>query len=110
MKTIARLIILSVSILGWTSLVAQSNPPRSTAEFSGAVLKWIHAAEPEFHRKNLDVNKYTISVMEQENSVVISLSSPDAVSGARGSTGRYPGFEVEVSKKDLTILRSNYIR
>jgi hypothetical protein len=110
MRIIARLILVSVLALGWTSSFAQSNPRRVTVEFSGTVLKWIHAAEPEFQRRNLDVNKYMVSVVELKDSVMISLASPDAVPGARGSSGTYPGFEVEISKKDLIILRSSYIR
>jgi len=102
--------IVVVSSLGWIALVAQSKPPKVIAEFSGSSLKWIHAAEPEFQRKNLDLDKYTVSVVEQNDSVTVALTSPDSVKGARGSTGSYPGFEVEISKKDLKILRSNYVR
>ena len=90
--------------------MAQSVPPKVTAEFPGASLKWIHIAEAEFQRKKLDVDKYTISVVEENNSVTVGLSSLDNVPGARGSSGTYPGYEVEISKKDLKVLRSNYVR
>ncbi|MGA2435248.1 MAG: hypothetical protein ABSG25_08180 [Bryobacteraceae bacterium] len=99
-----------VSILVWSALMAQSNPPIVVAEFMGASLKWIHAAEPEFQRKKLDLDKYTISVVEQSDSVTVTLISSDAAKGARGSTGKYPGYEVVISKKDLKVVRSNYIR
>jgi hypothetical protein len=91
-------------------LVAQSGPPKVVAEFSGAFLKWIHAAEPEFQRQKLDLNKYIVSVVEQRDSVTVGLSSVDSVQGARGSTGSHPGYEVEISKKDLKVLRSNYVK
>ncbi len=103
-------VIVVVSILGWSALMAQSNPPKVMAEFTGASLKWIHAAEPEFQRKKLDLDKYTVSVVEQNDSVTVGLRSSDVAEGARGSTGRYPGYEVEISKKDLRVVRSNYIR
>ena len=99
-----------LSIQGWNGSIAQSNPPRVVAEFPGSCLKWIRAAEPEFQRKQLDLDKYNISVVEQGNSVVVILSSPGSPKGARGSIGAHPGYEVEVNKRDLKVLRSNYVR
>jgi hypothetical protein len=110
MKRFARAILIVIFILGLSALMAQSNPPKVMAEFTGASLKWIHAAKPEFQRKKLDLDKYTVSVVDQNDSVTVSLRSSDAVEGARGSTGSYPGYEVEISKKDLKVVRSNYIR
>jgi hypothetical protein len=90
--------------------MAQSHAPKVLAQCSGAALKWIHAAEPEFQRRQLDLDKYNVSVVEESDSVVVSLSSPDEPKGLRGSAGKYPGFEIEISKKDLRILRSNFVR
>jgi hypothetical protein len=58
----------------------------------------------------LDLDKYIVSVVEQDDSVMVGLRSPDSVPGARGSTGRYPGYEVEINEKDLKVVRSNYVR
>jgi len=110
MKRLALAIMVVTPILGWRALVAQSHPPHVMAEFPGASLKWIHAAEPEFQREKLDLDKYTVSVVEENNSVTVGLSSLDSVPGARGSSGTYPGYVVEISKKDLKVLRSNYVR
>ncbi len=99
-----------ISVLGWSAPMAQSNHPRVIAEFAGTSLKWIHAAEPEFQRKQLDLDRYMVSVVEQNDSVTVSLTSADTVEGARGSAGKYPGYEVEISKKDLKVVRSNYVR
>ena len=90
--------------------MAQSNPPKVLAEFPGASLKWVDAAEPVLQEKKLDLDKYTISVLEQADSVTVILKSEGSASGGRGNTGKNPGFEVEISKKDLKVLRSNYIR
>ena len=68
------------------------------------------AAEPEFQRRKLDLNKYTVSVIEERDSVAVVLKSLDAIEGVRGSSGSYPGYEVEISKKDLKVVRSNYVR
>jgi hypothetical protein len=46
----------------------------------------------------------------QNDSVTVILRSSDGVEWATGSTGRYPGYEVEISKKDLKVLRCNYVR
>jgi len=88
MKRLALAIMVVTPILGWRALVAQSHPPHVTAEFPGASLKWIHAAEPDFQREKLDLDKYTVSVVEENNSVTVSLSSLDSVPGARGAVER----------------------
>ncbi len=68
MKRLTLAIVVVTSILGWRALMAQSVPPKVTAEFPGASLKWINIAEAEFQRKKLDVDKYTVSVVEENNS------------------------------------------
>jgi hypothetical protein len=110
MKRLTLAILVATSILGWSALLAQSVPPKVVAELPGGSLKWIHIAEAEFQRKDLDVDKYTVSVVEENNSVTVTLRSLDSVPGARGSSGTYPGYVVEISKKDLKVLRSNYVR
>jgi hypothetical protein len=102
--------VIAVLSVGWSLVMAQSNTPKMMAEFPGASLKWVRAAEPEFQQKKLDLDKYTVLVVEREDSVTVILKSTDSVEGSRGSTGKYPGYEVEISKKDLKILRSNYVR
>jgi hypothetical protein len=102
--------MLAVLSLGWTAMMAQSNPPKVLAEFPGATLKWIRAAEPVLQEKKLDLDKYTVSLLEEADSVTVILKSEDSTPAGRGSTGKSPGFEVEISKKDLKVLRSNYVR
>jgi hypothetical protein len=109
MKTLAWGMVAVIS-LGWSATMAQSNPPKVFAEFPGTSLKWIYAAEPVLQEKKLDLDKYTISLFEQADSVTVILKSADSEPGGRGSTGKNPGFEVEISKKDLKVLRSNYVR
>jgi len=110
MKRLTLAIVVVVSILGRSALKAQSTRPKVTAEFPGASLKWVHVAEAEFQREKLDVDKYTVSVTEQNDSVTVGLNSVDSIAGARGSTGTYPGYVVEISKKDLKVVHSNYVR
>jgi len=110
MKQLVLALIVVISCLQWSALMAQSNPPKVIAEFNGSSLKWIHAAEPEFQRRNLDLDNYTVSVVEDNESVAVTLTSSDSVKGARGSSGSYPGFTVEISKKDKKVMRANYVR
>ncbi len=69
MKKLTWATVFAGLILEWTVLTAQSTRPKVIAEFTGSSLKWIHAAEPEFERKKLDLDKYTVSVVEQNDSV-----------------------------------------
>jgi hypothetical protein len=103
-------VVGAISILGPSGLVAQSDPVKVVAEFSGASLKWIRIAEPEFQRRKLDLDKYVVRVEERSDSVTVDLRLVDASIGAKGSSGSYPGFEVEISKKDLKAVRSNYVK
>jgi hypothetical protein len=104
------MVVIAITIFVGSYGMSQTDSAKVKVEFPGACLKWIHAAEPEFQRRHLDENNYIIYVHEKDDSVVITLGSPDEPKGVRGSVGTYPGYEVEISKKDLKILRSNYIR
>jgi hypothetical protein len=90
--------------------MAQSNTEKVVAQLPGHSLKWIEAAVPEFRRRNIDVSNYIVSVVDHPDTVIVALSSPDRPEGARGSVEKYPGYEVEISKRDMKILRSNYVR
>ena len=109
MKRIAWTMMAVTALFGWNALIGQSKVRKVIAEIDGASLKWIRAAEPEFQRRGLDLDKYKIIVTEQNDSVVVALSR-DSVQGARGSTGTHPGYEVEIGKKDLRVVRSNYVK
>jgi hypothetical protein len=90
--------------------MAQPKYPRVMAEFPGASLKWVHVAEPEFQKRGLNLNHYTVSVVEHKDTVEVILTSFDASKQARGSSGTYPAFEVEIAKADDKVIRSNYVR
>ena len=102
--------VVALASLGLCTSMAQSGPPKPIVEFSGACLKWIYTAEPEFQKRHLDLDRYVVVVAEQDESVVVALKANDADKGARGSTGSFPGYEVEINKKDMRVVRSNYVR
>ena len=58
--------------------MAQPKYPRVLAEFPGASLKWVHIAEPEFQKRGLSLDHYTVSVLEHKDAVDVSLTSLDA--------------------------------
>jgi len=103
-------LMLASSVLGLFVARAQSGPPRELAKFPATALKWILIAEPEFEREKLDVDKYTLTVIEDADSVTVMLIGTDNPPGARGSSSRYPGYEVEIRKKDHKMISAHYIR
>jgi len=102
--------ILVASTLTWSGTMTKTSRLGVAAELPGSSLKWIHIAEGEFERKRLDLDKYRVSVVEEKDSVVVILTGLNVPKGVRGSIGPYPGYEVEISKKDMKVLRSNYTR
>lgn len=111
MKNLVFVCFVLLSILAFDGLIAGSQTqPR--AKFSGTCLKWLYAAEPVFQREKLDLDKYTVSVTEEDGSVTVGLTSADCLEGwnGRGSCGSSPGFVVVISKEDMHVIRSNYVR
>jgi hypothetical protein len=97
------------SLLVGGVVMAQQGPAKVVAELPGTALRWIHAAEPVFAEQNLKVENYTVGVMEKGDTVTVSLSS-NPTPGARGSTGKFPGYWVTFSKKTGKILNQAYTR
>jgi len=64
----------------------------------------------ELEAKKIDVGKYEISILEERESVTLILKAADQPENNRGNTSNIPGFEVEIRKSDLHVIRSNYIR
>ena len=83
--------------------MAQQGPGNELARLPGKALRWIHKAEPVFAEKNLNVENYTVLVIEEGNTVIVILTSNPTPSG-RGSTGNFPGYEVTFSKKTGKML------
>jgi len=80
------------------------------AELPGSSLKWIHIAEGEFERERLDLDKYRVSVVEEDDSVVVILTGLNEPKHVRGSVGLDLGYAVEISKKTRKVLQSSYTR
>jgi hypothetical protein len=99
------LLLAAIPFAGVCALEAQFE---TRAEFPGSALKWVNLAAPEFRRHHLDLDDYKVILIEKRDSMDVLLKSNDDVRGAKGSSGSHPDFDVEISKKDLTIMRSSY--
>lgn len=77
---------------------------------AGGSLRIIEAALPKFEERGLKLDKYAVSVFEQEDSFVVVFDDPQRPQGRRGSQADLIAFEVEVEKKGLRVIRANYVR
>ena len=81
---------------------------------SGVGYRVIQAAMSEFVRNNLDISRYRITVAERGSSYVVTFIDAsvtnDAPGYTRGSPGKIPSFSVELSRDDLRLIRSNFVR
>ena len=103
MKKLVFVRFVMLSLLVFDGLIAgPQTQPR--AKFSGACLKWLYAAEPVFQREKLNLDKYTVSVTEEDGSVTVGLTSADCPEGWNGR-GNFV-----ISKEDMHVIRSNYVR
>jgi hypothetical protein len=110
MKPMMLAAMLLLSILDWRGAAAHASSLRVIAEFPGVALKWVKIADVEFARQKLDKNNYKIVVVDTDASIVVILDDLEKLPGTRGSSGKYPGYEVEIRKSDLAIVRSNFVR
>jgi hypothetical protein len=110
MRWILALAVLVVAISASIAASAITSQSRIETQMPGSSLKWIHIAEHEWERKEFDLDKYRVLVVEEENSVTVILRGLNEPKGTLGSIGPDPGYEVEISKKTYKVLRSNYVR
>jgi len=89
--------------------LAQINGTKDVAELSGSSVAVIETALGIFRSHGLDVGDYQIDVIRQGESFTVIFADKDRPQGTVGSVGK-PGFEVELNRKDLSVLRSNFVR
>lgn len=105
------LFAISIFVAAVQSGAAQQRPNVGVkVELPGSSLKWIHLAEPEFERQNLDVSKYVVTVAEDGDSVHVTLTNPRRKQGVRGNPGPLPEYDVEIRRTDGKVVRQSYIR
>jgi hypothetical protein len=70
----------------------------------------IAAAVEVFLNRKLELQAYRITLLSEGSSRVVAFADKDTRPGGRGSAGGRPGFEVEMSSRDLAVRRSNFVR
>ena len=107
-------LLLVWSLLCVPLLSAAEDLQNKEETISGWSFRVIQAAIPEFARNSLDVSRYRITVTETNSSFFVTFINVDVPSDLqrqfRGSPGKISAFEVELSRDDLRIIRSNFVR
>jgi hypothetical protein len=99
-------------VTGFTLQIANAiqDSQQHMESISGKSLRIIQMALPEAARKNLDLVKFKVEVLELEFSYLVIFDDPNRPAGQRGSTSKVQCFEVEIRKSDLFVLRANFAR
>jgi hypothetical protein len=76
----------------------------------GAHFAAIKAAVKVFRRRIPNLAPYKIEVVREGSSLVVIFTDKEGNSDDRGNPGTRPGFEVEIDSRDMSVLRSNFVR
>lgn len=101
---------LALVLLGVVLRAEGQIPMKEVGSISGSTLKVIQAAIPKLQEHNLRVDDYRISVFEKDSAFLVLFKDPKASTDQRGSATSLIGFEVEVSKTGLQVVRANFMR
>jgi len=111
MKAIAFTALLGAAVLyGVVALAHAETRMKEIGSIAGTTLKVIEAATLKLAEQNLRVEDYTVSVFENDSSFIVLFIDPKHPPGQRGSTTTTMGFEVEISKRGLQVVRANFTR
>ena len=80
-------------------------------KIKGEHARIILATDPEIKKRNLDLERYEIAIIDSNELWVVLFEPKGALRGTRGSPLKgVPGFTVELRKGDLSVLRSYFVR
>ncbi len=68
------------------------------------------AAAKVFSATKLNIAEYRLTVLGEGNALIVMFTDKDAPLGGRGSPGTRPGYQVELDRHDLRVIRSNFMR
>lgn len=80
------------------------------ATLPGTLAVALAKAIARFQETNLPLEAYTVTVLREGETLIVTFTDKDAPAGGRGSPGQRPGFEVMLDQKSLTIIESQFIR
>ena len=101
--------------LGWLLTTPASTTMtklRIVDTISGKSLLAIENAVAVFKRSrsSLDLTKYKVTVVHEGTNVVVMFTATDAAVGARGGSGKVPGFDVTLDARDLRVIEKSFAR
>ncbi len=77
--------------------------------FNGRSYLIVQAAQKELARLKIDIVGYRVQVQRVGKLYVVIFTDENTPPGARGSVGK-PGLEVEIDPRDMSVVRSYFIR
>ncbi|MEX2188696.1 MAG: hypothetical protein WD875_17945 [Pirellulales bacterium] len=93
------------------ALLANVDETETLDRIRGGSLRPIEKGAATFlTRFDADLAEYRIKLMENDKSLVAIFTDKDRKPGTKGHTPKRPGYEVEMKAKDLTVVRSNFLR
>ena len=94
----------------WPATMAQAPTGKEETGLPKNNSKWLEIAAPEFQQQHLDMSNYTVSVSHAQDSVFVVFTPLGQPEEVRGTIGKHPGYAVEICKKNMKVLRSDYTR
>jgi hypothetical protein len=114
MRQILRVCALLLPLCAISIALAKIGDKLGEESMSGRSFRAAQAASREFASNGLDISHYRIVVTERKDAWWVFFIDADVTDEmrlrARGSPGKIPGFEVEVSRDDFKAIRSSFIR
>lgn len=112
MKRVATVFALStISMFTWGSTMESIGSYDKVANVDGEHVRIIQATASEFSKHQLDLKRYQVIVIDSGESWVVLYQAKGTLPEHRGSPVKgVPGFTVELKKKDLSVIRSNFVR
>jgi hypothetical protein len=101
---------VAVFLIGLAPQAEGETPMKEVESISGTTLAVIQAAIPKLEEHDLRVQDYRISVFEMESAFLVLFTDPKQPADQRGSSTALIGFEVEISKAGLQVVRANFMR
>jgi hypothetical protein len=109
MGKLTLLALVLIFTLASDRTAGQTGPVKTLAEFQGVALQWVNIAAPKFLERNLNPDKYLVTDLDLGDRVVVTLTD-GKLGSVMGSPGNLPGYEVDIKKKDRSIISAHFMK
>lgn len=93
-----------------SAAMSQLDPAQPRDAIQATSIAPVAVAVGALRRFNPDLNHYLITLARDKESMFVIFTDADAPVGGFGSSGKRPGYEVQLNAQNLTVVRSNLIR